>query len=97
MISLFYTFLVLVANLWIGPECLYSSEIIECVLLFLLFLHISDDREQKSSRYGLKCVPTNSYVEARALSSLEFDCIWRQGPKEVMKLMGGLREGPNLI
>ena len=38
--------------------------------------------------YELKCVPTNTHVEVLAPSSL--DCIWREGPKEVIKLMGGI-------
>lgn len=54
--SSYFTFLVLAAYLWIVSECLYSSEILEYVLLYLLPSAITK-RKKENSLYGLKCVP----------------------------------------
>ena len=63
-----------------------SSEITEYVPLFLLIKSVTTETREVYC-YELKCVPTNTYVEVLAPSSADCDCIWREGPKEVIKVM----------
>ena len=84
------------ANLWEVPECLYPLKLQSTFLFSSSSTSVTTETREVYC-YELKCVPTNTYIEVLAPSSADCDCIWRGGPKEVIKVMWGTREDSKLI